>query len=57
MPDEPIPRMYGITCPNTKNGVHVHRLGKEILAPSATDADLRAVLVARYQGNKPGYMR
>jgi hypothetical protein len=48
MSDAPIPRMYGITCSNSKNGAHAFRLGKEILAPKATNADLRDALASRY---------
>lgn len=53
MSNEPIPRMYGITCPNTKNGVHAIRLGKEPLVPNATIADLQSALAAKYAGPNP----
>lgn len=48
MSDEPIPRMYGITCPLSQNGSHAVRLGKKILAPTATIADLRHELAEVY---------
>lgn len=45
--------MFGITCPNTKNGVHVIRLGKEYFASKATVADLQNALAAKYAGPNP----
>jgi hypothetical protein len=45
MPDERVPRMYGITCPNCG---HAIRLGKEPLPPDAPVSKLRDAIAARY---------
>ena len=49
MPDETVPRMYGITCPNSSPRVHAIRLGKECLPLNAPVSALQHA-VARREG-------
>jgi hypothetical protein len=46
MPGEDIPRMYGVTCPNsTPDSFHTVRLGKATLPADATTAKLHKQVV------------
>ena len=45
MPDERVPRMYGITCQNCERSI---RLGKELLLPDAPVGKLRDAVAGRH---------